>query len=213
MQGSGRFGKLDFPLLFNMKDDGEYSQQEFIHGVDLLIRLLGMNLLISPVYYYDIVYVCVGNFRLSLVSILPSFESSIRLLAKLSHSISSIIMLMTGNGESVVDPVIVAAYSTFMESTPSLIDGPLGDLLSQIVDAWCVLLNDPLIVETDSALTDQDSAQVHRIKGALREVCAEVFQNLFMCIVSAVVKETLSFIDEDIDVENDDIDNRLDNNS
>lgn len=131
-----------------------------------------------------------GNFKLSLISNLPNFDRIVAVLSQLT---------------SYVNIDIIKCTSTAPDSSESIMDGPLGAMLSQCLDAWSIVLSDPLLAGSSAALSEEEVWLASRLRGGFRDLCGQMFRALFDSLIAVAVQDTLRDQDEEVDVENDEI--------
>jgi hypothetical protein len=91
------------------------------------------------------------------------------------------------------------------DSDESLIEGPLGSMLSQCLDVWTIVLSDPLLAGSSAALSEEEVWLATRLRGGFRDLCGQMFRALFDSLVAVAIQDTLRGQDEEVDVENDEI--------
>jgi hypothetical protein len=186
-------GLLPFSLLFFMKDDGEYALQEFSHCADLLMRIF-------------------GNFKLSLVSSLPSFERAMASLARVTGSAAGLLLRFSGPdcGAGAYGPGMTALSARYaqlvdMSDADSLLASPLIVVVMRCVDVWSLLLGDSVLAGAALSLSEGEGAVAARLRTGLRALCGPMFEQLFQCVVVSVIQDTLRAEEEELDVEGEEI--------
>lgn len=177
-----------FSLLFFMNDDGEYSLQEFAHGSDLIMRII-------------------GNFKLFVVSGLPSFERAIGFLSRLVREATRLALLCCS--ENAPDDEYFAKirvrYAHLVEVSDSPLGGPLVDVLLSCLDVWGMVLGDSMLQRPVLALPEGEAAAATRLRNGFRELCGQMFTELYQCVVSVIILDTLKSEDEELDMESEEI--------
>lgn len=184
----GGSGEL-FGLLLHMHDDGEYAVQEFTHGADLIMRI-------------------VGNFKLSLLTSLPSFEKVINAFSEISNTTSSMLLLLTDSNDRGNDPAVTylrTRYKHLSEVSESFLGGPLMEVLTSCLDGWGLIIGDPMLCGPTPSIVEEEMAAAARVRCGLQEICGPMFHQMYRCTISVIIQDTLKSENEELDVENDGI--------
>lgn len=153
-----------------------------------------------------------GNYRLSLVCLMPSFVNTLLLIGRTAYELSKEMAITAErqlqvktsgskySSQSVRGGGGSGGYDDDDDDIETgLFSGWRGNTVVLIFDAWCMVLDDPLMTRSSSteALTSASAAISNQLKVDLRGVAAEVFKQLFQCILHTTLCESLADEDED----------------
>ena len=180
-----------------------------------------------------------GNYRLSIASRMASslFEGLVTVLARATFELSqelalladlqlSIIYSTTNNNHNATPSSAGVTESQMAchrmglvleEGETSLLTGWRGDTVEVLLEAWCMVLDDPLMMHTSvsspsmsspsssQSTSDQQGAYiVTHLRTGLERMAVETFQQLFECMLKTTLQEALSGAEEEEDCDEDD---------
>ena len=184
-----------------------------------------------------------GNYRLSIASrMAPSlFEGLVTVLARATFELSQELALLadlqlsinyssssTNNNHSATSSSSAGVTESQMachrmglvleEGETSLLTGWRGDTVEVLLEAWCMVLDDPLMMHTSvssqtmsSPSSSQSSSEqqqgayiVTHLRTGLERMAVETFQQLFECMLKTTLQEALSGAEEEEDCDEDD---------
>lgn len=169
---------LDKALETNQGSDNELRSKECEQFSSLLVRLI-------------------GNFRLSVIFTMSSFEILMLSLGRTAFGLSkemSQVVLKTGTG------------------TDEFLDGWRGNTVNFLLDAWCMILDDPLMLQYPEMdlqhnFTFSYNIQDH-LKVCLRNMASDVFKQLADSVISMTLSDTFASLEEEEDEDNEAISSR-----
>jgi len=169
---------LDKALQLNPGSDDELRAKECEQFSSILVRLI-------------------GNFRLSVIFTMSSFEMLMLALGRTAFGLSkemSQIVIKTGTG------------------TDEFLDGWRGNTVNCLLDAWCMILDDPLMLQFPEMDLQQNFTFSYNIqdhlKMGLRNMASDVFKQLADSVINMTLSDTFSSLEEEEDEDNEAIGSR-----
>lgn len=136
----------------------------------------------------------VGNFKLSTISRMQAFEEMVLALARCCHALAH---AMASAAECRYRAVIAGAASThplLVDAEGGLLESRWGDVLTLLLEAWGLVLDDPLLLGQYGQLSSMQSegqTVSSSLRSALHGITSQVFASLFECILKVELSDTL----------------------
>lgn len=184
------------PLLSRMLPNLEDGGSQFHQGMRDLHdqECLGVSMAVLRL---------VGNFKLATMSRMKSFEEMVLALARCCHSLSG---AMASAAESRYRSVLSRSSSShplLVEAEGGLLESRWGDVLTLLLEAWGLVLDDPLLLglygQLSSMQTEGGQAVSAGLRTALGNIAAQVFSSLLECVVNVELSDTLCDEQDDSD--------------
>ena len=161
------------------------------------------------VHFGSVILRLLGNFRLSAACQMHGshFQELLQVLGGATCTLSEELAVLAGtqlnniyrkSGKS--PPYAVKAVSVAVtEGDVGLMDGWRGEALDALLDAWCLVMDDPLMSDYDTASASAGGAVVVpvAVKNGLKEMAGHTFSQLYECLLRSTVLDALSGMEEE----------------
>ena len=159
----------------------ELRSEECLHFGSVILRLLG-NFRLSIACrmhgnYFEILFGALGGATFTLSEELAALAGI--QLNKLFRS--------KGKDTAVIN---VTLDVPVIEGELSLLDGWRGGALDVLLDAWCMVLDDPIMIEESSPITES-------IRQGLKEMAGRTFCQLQECVMRSTIHDVLAEMEEE----------------
>jgi hypothetical protein len=156
-----------------------------------------------------------SNYKLRLICQMPNFERIMMVLGGATFNVSKDLAALaeyqlhkavgaavSGEMQAVVTPLLLSS-----DGDAGLLDGWRGDVVSLFLDAWCMVLDDPLMLE--NALSVEGTAHdasgpsiAQHLKVGLRGIASQVFTQLFESVNRTTLCDSFTNPDDEEDEDN-----------
>ena len=162
---------------------------------------------VECLHFGSVILRLLGNFRLSIASRMHGncFEVLFSALGGATFTLSEELAALAGiqlnklfrSKGTDVAVISVTLDVPVTEGDFSLLDGWRGGALDTLLDAWCMVLDDPIMIEDSSLISES-------LKHGLKEMAGRTFCQLQECIMRSTVHDVLAEMEEEEEENEDD---------